>query len=87
MTIRRNQFNGKLLEIGRRLRSLRKQKKLTISQFAEVIDLSTKMVSNYENGKNVMTIETIVKIHRRKVFEPKTLGELFEILVISIYED
>ncbi len=87
MTERRNKNNLKLIAMGKSLRTLRLNKNLTISQFSEQIDLSERMISNYENGKNVLSIETIVKIDRSGVFGPLKLRDLFDILVFSIYED
>ncbi|RLU52460.1 XRE family transcriptional regulator [Streptococcus iniae] len=69
-----------------RLREMRKKKNLTISKFSELINLSDKIISNYENGKNLITIESIVKIYKSNVFYPMTLTELLDILVVSVFE-
>lgn len=87
MTIRKEKFNTNILKIGTSLRTLRKRKGLTIAQFAEKVDLSEKIISNYENGKNIISIESIIKIYQSKVYAPLTLTELFDILIIQIYEE
>ncbi|WP_239773091.1 helix-turn-helix transcriptional regulator [Mammaliicoccus sp. I-M36] len=71
--------------MGRKLRLLRKKEELTIEELAEKLDLSSKIISNYENGKNKMTIDTIIKIDRNMVFEDKSLEELVQIFILDIF--
>lgn len=86
MTERTYIFNNNLLKMGKALRTLRQRKGLTISEFAEIVNLSDRIISNYENGKNLITIESIIKIYRSDVFTPLTLSELLDILIVNIYE-
>ncbi|SFM14305.1 Helix-turn-helix [Salibacterium qingdaonense] len=72
--------------MGDQLRLLREYNGMTISELAEKIDVSNKMISNYENGYNRITIETIVKIYNNEAFGNMELEEIFRILVINIFE-
>ncbi len=88
MTERKNTLNIKndpYYLMGRKLRLLRKKEELTIEELAEKLDLSSKIISNYENGKNKMTIDTIIKIDRNMVFEDKSLEELVQIFILDIF--
>ncbi len=71
--------------MGERLRKLRKSKKLTISQLAEQIGMSDRMVSNYERGENAISLEFIIKIYEAKVFEDRSLEELLYLFIVEIY--
>lgn len=71
--------------MGERLRKMRKSQKLTISQLAEQIGLSDRMVSNYERGENAISLEFIMKIYESGVFEDRNLEELLQYLVVEIY--
>lgn len=71
--------------MGKRLRKLRKSQGLTISQLSEQIGLSDRMVSNYERGENAISLEIIIKIYESKVFEDRSLEELFRFIVIEVY--
>lgn len=71
--------------MGKRLRKLRKSQGLTISQLSEQIGLSGRMVSNYERGENAISLEIIIKIYESKVFEDRSLEELFRFIVIEVY--
>lgn len=48
--------------IGDRLKVLRKSKKLTLRQVAERTNLSISFISQVENGKSSITIDSLVKI-------------------------
>ncbi len=48
-----------LIEIGDRVRELRKSKGLTQERFAEVMDLSENSISQIENGKKGMSLQTL----------------------------
>lgn len=74
-------------QMGKQLKFLRKQNNLTISQVAELLDLSDKIISNYENGYNYITIETIIKIYKTNAFGNRDLNELLQIFIIDIFED
>lgn len=78
-------INDPFAKMGVKLRELRKLHKLTINQLAEALDLSDKIISNYENGHNRMTIETIIKIYRSEVFGYMDLEELLNIFVMDIF--
>lgn len=86
MTIRKQLYNEKLVKVGIALRAIREKKGLTIAQFAEEVDLSDRTISNYELGKNYMTIESIVKITESPVCD-FTLTEILDILIVQIFED
>jgi len=48
--------------LGKQIQILRKNKKLTQEQFADIIGIDPKNVSKIENGKNYPTAETLVAI-------------------------
>ena len=69
LTKRKNIYvDDRIIKMGERLRELRKSQKLTISQLAEQIGLSDRMVSNYERGENAISLEFIIRIHESRVF-------------------
>ena len=53
-----------LKEIGTRIRSKRKQLRLTQEELAERMDVSVQMISNLELGKKAIRPENIVKISK-----------------------
>jgi len=86
LTKRKNIYeDDRIIRMGERLRELRKSQKLTISQLAEQIGLSDRMVSNYERGENAISLEFIIKIYESGVFEDRNLEELLQYLVVEIY--
>ena len=50
------------LTLGEKLRKLRKEKGYSQEYFAECLKLSQKKVSNMENDKNTISLETLKKI-------------------------
>ncbi|WP_324729070.1 helix-turn-helix transcriptional regulator [Lysinibacillus fusiformis] len=86
MTKRKNIYaDDRIIRMGERLRELRNSQKLTISQLAEQIGLSERMVSNYERGENAISLEFIIKIYESRVFEDRSLEELLRFFVVEIY--
>ncbi|HLQ82502.1 MAG TPA: helix-turn-helix transcriptional regulator [Pseudogracilibacillus sp.] len=79
-------LNDPYVEMGKKLRLLRKYHHLTISDLAERLDLSDKIISNYENGYNRMTIETLVLIYDSEAFGQIDLEELLQIFILDIFE-
>ena len=51
-----------LLEIGKRIKSKRKEKHMTQEQLAELMDVSLQMISNLEQGKKAIRPENIIKL-------------------------
>ena len=49
-------------ELGKNIRTLRKQRNLTQEQFAELIGIDSKNVSKIENGNNYPSAETLNSI-------------------------
>lgn len=45
-----------------RLKTLRKQKKLTQTELAKALNISQKSYSNWENGKTEPTLENLLKL-------------------------
>jgi len=79
-------LNDPYYEMGSKLKKLRKEHGMTIADLAERIDLSEKIISNYENGYNRMTIETIIRIYNFETFGPRSLEELLQIFILEIFE-
>jgi transcriptional regulator with XRE-family HTH domain len=52
------------LTLGEKLRKLRKEKGYSQEYFAECLKLSQKKVSNMENDKNTISLETLKKISK-----------------------
>lgn len=50
------------LIIGKRISTIRKERKLTQARLAECIDKSTGFISYIETGKKVLSLETLVQI-------------------------
>jgi transcriptional regulator with XRE-family HTH domain len=50
------------VEIGRRIRSMRKQKRLSQERLAELIEVSTQQVHKYEIGVNLMNTNKLQAI-------------------------
>ena len=51
-----------LIEIGDRVRELRKSRGLTQERFAETLELSENSISQIENGKKGMSLQTLFTI-------------------------
>ena len=50
------------VSIGQSIRKYRKQKKLTLLQLAEMIDVSDSFIGQIERGRNKPSLETVVNI-------------------------
>ncbi|MDT2847474.1 helix-turn-helix transcriptional regulator [Enterococcus thailandicus] len=72
--------------MGRQLYMLRQIEGLTIEELAEQLDVSSRMIYNYETGSNAISVEVLVKMYERKVFKDRSLKELVDIFIIQIYE-
>jgi len=77
--------NDPFSKMGGKLRILREQHNMTISQLAETIQVSNKTISNYENGHNRMTIETLIKLYNTRAFGEFELEELLQIFIVDIF--
>lgn len=49
-------------KIGRLLKTLRKEKGLTQEQFAEIVHVSNRTVSRWENGNNMPDVDILIQI-------------------------
>lgn len=61
--------------LGRKIRQQRKEKKYTLEQLAEKLDVSTTFIGQIERAKGKPSLETLVKI--ANVLEVSTDGLLF----------
>lgn len=87
MTERKNSgSNNRIYSMGAMLGKLRILENMTIEQLAEALSVSTRMIYNYENGKNILSLEMIVKIYERKIFSDRSLEELVDIFIVQIYK-
>lgn len=50
------------MDIGNNIRNIRKEKKMTLRQIADIMECSPQLISQYENGKRIPKLETIEKI-------------------------
>lgn len=73
--------------VGERIRELRKEYGMTIDQFAEITDLSNKTISNYENGKNTITIPSLINIYKAFDSHFNDVNEVFIALVYPAYKE
>ena len=55
-------FEERLTCIGRRVRKLRKQKKMSQEELAYLIGVSVITVSRIESGQNAMNIQTLIRL-------------------------
>lgn len=74
------------LQMGKKLNELRKKENLSITELSETLDLSTKIISNYENGWNRMTLETILSIYESDFANDYDLDTLTQIFIVDIFE-
>lgn len=72
--------NDILQVLGSRLKSARMQKKLTQDFVAENVDISTDLLRNIENGRNIGSIPTLLNLCN---FLEITLDSLFEPLLTT----
>ncbi len=87
MTLKKN--------LGKRIQTLRKQKKFTQDKFAELIGIDPKSVSKIENGNNYPSPETIssiakalnVNIYELFVFQPEPDYEEMKREIINSLDD
>lgn len=66
-----------LIAFGRRIRELRRERRLTQSKLAEMIDLSTNFIGMVERGERNTSIDKIFKIARALNL---TMAEFFKTL-------
>lgn len=59
--------------LGKRLQEIRKSKKLTQEQIAELVGLETSSISNIENGKYYPSAENLEKIIKALCVSPSDL--------------
>ena len=57
-------MNEIISEIGKKIKTLRKQKGLTQAELAEKINVDSKYVSRLETGNSVASITTMIKISK-----------------------
>lgn len=81
----KKRFSNFDIRVGNTLRDLRKSKHFTIEEFAELTNLSPKTISNYENGKNTISIATLIAIHESNEYNNWELTDLFQYLIEDNY--
>lgn len=59
--------------LGKRIQEIRKSKKLTQEQVAEIIEMEPASLSNIENGKYYPTAENLEKILKALEIKPREL--------------
>ena len=70
--------------IAERIKELRLNQNLTIDQLSDQTQISERMYGNYENARNLITIETIVKLFNAQVFEDHLdLEDLVNVLIVE----
>ena len=52
------------IEIGKRIRRMRKKQKLTQEQLAEMVDISLSFMGHIERGTRVLSVDTLCRIAR-----------------------
>lgn len=57
-----NQLNMDFYELGKRIKTERKKKKITQEELAEKVGLSVQHINNIENNRKKCSLETFVKI-------------------------
>lgn len=68
---------GFLRVLGREIARLRKQKKLTIEEFAEMSDLHSKYIQTIERGSRNISVSVFLKIASAlKVSPPRLLAKI-----------
>lgn len=50
------------MSIGNNIRNIRKEKKMTLQQIADIMGCSPQLISQYENGKRMPKLETLQRI-------------------------
>ncbi|MBY8910026.1 helix-turn-helix domain-containing protein [Salinicoccus roseus] len=77
--------DGSLINImGGRLKELRLKQQLTLEELEERVNISSRMLGNYERGDNVITIETIIKLYNAQVFDDYLdIEDLVQVLIIE----
>lgn len=80
------------MEIGNRIKSARKKEGLTQKQLAEILNVSTITIQNYENNRRKPNIDMINKIaealgvSQHKLITGKSLSEIVEEVINSTDE-
>jgi len=72
------QYEKNLMCIGEAIRQVRKQKGMTIEDFAGESDINAKYISRIENGKRNITLNTLLKICEGLDIKPSKLHEMAE---------
>lgn len=63
------------IKIGHFLKELRNEKELTQAQFAEIVNVSNRTVSRWENGNNMPDLDILIEISE---YYDVTLTEIFD---------
>ena len=72
---------------GQKLKDFReKNLDITIAAFAENTGLSSKTISNYENGRYTLPISTLIAIYESGLFN-MSLEYLCKIFIVSTYDE
>jgi len=55
-------LHGNQQKIGKLLKDLRKEKRLTQENFAEIVNVSNRTVSRWENGNNMPDLDILIQL-------------------------
>ncbi len=69
----KDKSNETLINLGKRIKALRLERKWTQEKFAEAAKINDKEVSHIEAGRRNITIETLIKISNSFDIEAYTL--------------
>ncbi len=66
------------------MREFRQHFNKSIAEFSEECSISPRQLSNYERGKNIPSIDSLVKMSQNEEIKAEyTLEDLFRILVVE----
>lgn len=74
------------MNVGTKIRNIRKQKGMTLKQVADIMGCSPQHISQYENGKRIPKIETLMRLSQALKVDIDDLADTSEQAAIDIRE-
>ena len=74
------------MNTGMKIKSIRKEKGMTLQQIADIMGCTPQHISQYENGKRLPKIETLMRLSKALNVDIDDLVDTSELAIIDIRE-
>ena len=72
-------------KIGMLFRSLREEEHLTQERLSEIIGVSNRTVSRWENGRNIPDLSIMMQLSVKSIFVCKFIFQLYQVCLCCFY--